>query len=155
MTVTTLRTDYAGIVSRTAAFIVDVAVVAVLAVVVVAGVQLFVTVVGFHWRGLADVAVPVFVAALPAVFAAYNFLFWWLAGRTPGMALFGLRVTSTIGGRVHWVASFVRAVVLAYFPIGALWCLVDRRHQAVHDKLARTVVVRERPALVLPASPVR
>jgi uncharacterized RDD family membrane protein YckC len=35
--------------------------------------------------------------------------------------------------------------VLAYFPIGALWCLVDRRHQAIHDKLARTAVVRTAP----------
>jgi uncharacterized RDD family membrane protein YckC len=32
--------------------------------------------------------------------------------------------------------------VLAYFPIGAVWALVDGRHQAIHDKLARTVVVR-------------
>jgi uncharacterized RDD family membrane protein YckC len=33
-------------------------------------------------------------------------------------------------------------VVLGYLPVVALWMLVDRRHQGVHDKLARTVVVR-------------
>jgi uncharacterized RDD family membrane protein YckC len=36
--------------------------------------------------------------------------------------------------------------VLACFPIGALWLLVDRRRQALHDKIARTVVVRPAPA---------
>jgi len=135
------RVEYAGVVSRTAAFMVNVVVVAAVALGTAAVVQLVVTVVGYRWRGLADWAVPVLLAAVPVLFALYNFAFWWLTGRTPGMALFGLRVTSTAGRPLGWIAALIRALILACFPIGALWCLVDRRHQAVHDKLARTLVV--------------
>jgi uncharacterized RDD family membrane protein YckC len=38
--------------------------------------------------------------------------------------------------------------VLAFLPIGALWSVVDRRGQALHDKLARTLVVRTAPRQV-------
>ncbi|OLB79996.1 MAG: RDD family protein [Actinobacteria bacterium 13_2_20CM_2_71_6] len=143
---------YAGVVSRTVAFVVDAAVVGVFAVGTVAVVQLVVSVIGAERRDLARAAVPVFLAAVPAMLASYNFLFWALTGRTPGMALLGLRVTSTAGRRVRWIPALVRAVVLAYFPIGSVWCVVDRRRQAVHDKLAGTVVIRTSP---VPASPVR
>ncbi len=85
---------------------------------------------------------PVLLAGLPALLVSYDVVFWGLTGRTPGMALLGVRVTSTAGRPVSWTAALIRAVVLAYFPIGSLWSIVDRRHQAVHDKLARTVVVR-------------
>lgn len=54
------------------------------------------------------------------------------------MAVLGVRVVATSGHRPSWLAALVRAVVLVYFPLGATWALVDRRHQAVHDKLART-----------------
>jgi len=63
-------------------------------------------------------------------------------GITPGMAVLGLRVVPTRPRRLSWPAAVLRALVLAYFPIGALWALVDRRHQAIHDKVARTTVVR-------------
>jgi uncharacterized RDD family membrane protein YckC len=142
MTTASPRTDYAGVVSRTVAFFVDAAVIAAVAIGAAAGVWLVVTVVGGRWRGLAGWAVPLLAAAVPAMFALYGFTFWWLTGRTPGMALLGLRVTSTAGRPLCWSASLIRALILAVFPIGTLWCLVDRRHQAVHDKLARTLVVR-------------
>jgi len=136
-----LDDGYAGIVSRTVAFVVDAVVVTVVAAGTVAVVQLVASVAGADWRGLARAAAP----AVPAVFAAYNFVFWGLSGRTPGMALLGLRVTSTAGRPVRWIPALIRAVVLAYLPIGSVWCLVDRRRQAVHDKLAGTVVVRPSP----------
>jgi uncharacterized RDD family membrane protein YckC len=72
----------------------------------------------------------------------YCAVFWLLAGRTPGMALLGLRVVRTDGRPVRWFGVLLRGVLLAYFPVGALWLVVDRRHQAVHDKVARTLVIR-------------
>jgi uncharacterized RDD family membrane protein YckC len=97
--------------------------------------------VGGQGRDLAERAVPIVLAGLPAILAGYNWFFWGLAGRTPGMALLGVRVVAVRGGSVSWFASLVRAVVLAYLPIGALWAVVDRRGQALHDKVARTMVV--------------
>jgi uncharacterized RDD family membrane protein YckC len=155
MTATAAREECAGVVSRTVAFLVDATIVTVFAIGVVAVVELFATVTGAEWRAAARAAAPVFLASVPGMLATYDFVFWGLTGRTPGMALLGLRLTTTAGRRVRWTRSLIRAVVLAYFPIGTLWCLVDRRHQAVQDKLAGTLVVRTVPALLLPASPAR
>jgi len=134
--------DYAGFVSRTVGYLVDLLSVGGLTIVGVAGAEFVASVLGAGWRDLAHAAAPVFLAAAPALFALYNAVFCGLVGRTPGMALLGLRLTGTGDRAVGWFAALVRAVVLACFPIGGLWCLVDRRHQAVHDKLTRTVVVR-------------
>jgi len=134
--------DYAGPVSRAVGYLVDAALVAALTIGGVAGVQVIVTVVGNDLREFVRAATPVLLAALPVLLVSYLFVFWGLTGRTPGMALIGVRLTSTAGRPVSWTAALVRAVILGYFPIGYLWCLVDRRRQAVHDKLARTIVVR-------------
>ena len=140
--------EYAGFVSRAAAFVVDVVLVTFLAAGALVGAQLLGNVFGTQAREFAHSLVRIFVIAMPALLALYNAAFWGLAGRTPGMALLGVRVVTTGGWDVSWLSSLIRAVVLAYFPIGALWSLIDRRHQAVHDKLARTTVVRVAPASV-------
>jgi uncharacterized RDD family membrane protein YckC len=137
------RQEYAGIVSRTAAFLVDALIVTVLATGALLVLVLVAAVVaGAPTREIARAAVPVCLIVLPTVLAVYQGVFWALAGRTPGMALFGIRVVATRGRPMSWPASLVRAVVLTCFPIGALWCLVDRRSQGLHDKLGRTTVVR-------------
>jgi uncharacterized RDD family membrane protein YckC len=137
--------EYAGFVSRAVAFLVDVFLVAVIATGGLVVVQLFGAVLGGQVQELLRGVVRGLVVALPALFALYNTAFWALAGRTPGMALVGVRVVTTGGRDVSWLSALIRAVVLGFFPIGALWCLIDRRHQAVHDKLARTTVVRVAP----------
>jgi uncharacterized RDD family membrane protein YckC len=132
---------YAGAVSRAIAFVVDVGVVAVVAIGAVGVVEVIGLVLGAQARDLAQAIAPIFVIALPAMLVLYSTVFWALAGRTPGMALLGIRVV-TMGGRpVSWMSSLIRAVVLVCLPIGALWSIADRRRQAVHDKLARTTVV--------------
>lgn len=137
--------QYAGFVSRAVAYVVD----ALLVTLATAGGLVVVVLVGAAVSTAADDHVDAFVAvsvaALPTVFALYNACFWALAGRTPGMALLGVRVVAGGGLPVSWLAALVRAAVLAYFPVGALWALVSRRAQGVHDKLARTTVVRVVP----------
>ncbi|MGA5300012.1 RDD family protein [Nucisporomicrobium flavum] len=140
MTATAPRA-YAGAVSRAVAYLMDVLVVGVLFTGGAALVGVIAAVVGARWRDIAPAA-AVCVAVLPALLAAYWALFWALAGRTPGMAVLGMRVVATGRHRLSWPAALVRALVLAYFPIGAVWSLVDRRQQGVHDKVARTTVVR-------------
>ena len=105
------------------------------------------SVVGARAHALVVAVGAAYLLVLPILFALYCTVFWALAGRTPGMALLGVRVVATRGGRPSWPSALVRAVLLAYFPLGAAWALVDRRHQAVHDKVARTVVVRVLAAL--------
>src|SRR5690242_4742707 len=147
----TAPTEYAGPVSRTIAYGLDLFLVAVTFTggVVVLGV--ITSAIGARVHNLVLVAASAYLLVLPALFALYCTVFWALAGRTLGMALVGVRVVATRGGgRPSWLSALVRAVVLAYFPLGAVWALVDRRHQAVQDKLARTVVVRLGPSLPPP-----
>jgi uncharacterized RDD family membrane protein YckC len=136
-------TQYAGAVSRTAAFVTDALLVAVVAAGGLVVVLLVSAAVSTAADDLSRTAVPLVAALLPLGLALYNWLFWALAGRTPGMALLGLRVVAVDGRAASSFAALVRAVVLAGLPIGALWVLVDRRGQGLHDKLARTTVVCE------------
>jgi uncharacterized RDD family membrane protein YckC len=142
--------EYAGPISRAIAYGLDTVLVAVAFTggVVVAG--LIASVIGTRAHDLVRAASTAYLLVLPMLFAFYCTVFWALAGRTPGMAVLGVRVVATRGGRPSWPSALVRAVLLAYFPLGAVWALVDRRHQAVHDKVARTVVVRVASSL-LPA----
>ena len=142
---------YAGIVSRGVAFVMDAVVVATVTQATMAFVVLIGLVTTLRPADLAGVVLRMPITMAPLLFAVYQAAFWGLTGRTPGMALLGLRVTGTRGGPVSWAAATIRALVLTLFPIGALWCFVDRRHQAVHDKLARTVVVRATVPVTRPA----
>ncbi len=134
--------DYAGPVSRMIAYVVDVLVVALLFTGGTLVTGIMASFIGAQARDLARAVGSAYLLLLPAMLAMYSALFWALAGRTPGMALLGLRVVATHRRSLSWPSALVRGVVLAYFPIGALWALGDRRHQAVHDKLARTAVIR-------------
>jgi uncharacterized RDD family membrane protein YckC len=151
MTTSALRHDYAGAISRTVAFLVDATIVTVFAVGATIVFQLMGSVIGVIGSTITQAGM-VFVGSVPTIFAGYNFVFWGLTGRTPGMALLGLRVVNTSGQRIRWMSSLVRAVLLTVFTIGAIWCLVDRRHQAIHDKVARTVVVRAEPTVPVPTA---
>ena len=133
---------YAGPVSRTIAYGLDALIVAVSFATGATIAGLLTSVMGARIHDATQTVTTALVVLLPALLATYSALFWALAGRTPGMALLGLRVIAIRAHRLSWLAAAVRAVVLAYFPLGAVWVLVDRRHQAVHDKLARTAVIR-------------
>ncbi|WP_436533022.1 RDD family protein [Actinoplanes sp. HUAS TT8] len=136
-------TGYAGLVSRTLAYLIDTLTVAALAGAAVTALGMVASVVGAEAREAARWVLSSYLVLLPAVLAAYCALFWTLAGRTPGMAVLGVRVVRADGRPVRWAAAVVRALLLAYFPIGALWLIVDRRHQGLPDKIAMTAVIRE------------
>jgi uncharacterized RDD family membrane protein YckC len=77
--------------------------------------------------------------------AAFYFVFGWaLAGRTPGLGLTGLRVVAHRGDPVSFRAALLRIIV---FPtcfiagIGAIGIVLGRRHRALHDVAARTLVI--------------
>ncbi|MEV8508905.1 RDD family protein [Actinoplanes sp. NPDC051475] len=139
---TPAQRKYAGPVSRTIAYALDALIVSVFFTAGAALAGLVTSVMGTEIHDVTRSAASAFLLMLPAMLAAYSTLFWALAGRTPGMALLGLRVVAVRSPGLSWMAAAVRAVVLAYFPLGAVWLLVDRRHQGVHDKLARTAVIR-------------
>jgi uncharacterized RDD family membrane protein YckC len=84
------------------------------------------------------------VAALLAV--AYSWLFAALGGRTPGLALAGLRLESVRGGSLTVAEALLRAALAvpsaALGLAGFALALLDPRGQTLHDKLCGTIVVR-------------
>jgi uncharacterized RDD family membrane protein YckC len=146
---------YAGLVSRGAARVVDMALLAVL----VGGagwlVQQFLAVdavgcapaqswwqVRRHLCHFIPYVIPLAAVWFPAL---YYVLFWATAGKTPGMALLGLRLLRSGGGKVGPVTALKRflAVTLSMMTlgIGFLMVLVTERRRTLHDLLAGTVVV--------------
>lgn len=84
-------------------------------------------------------------AGVLTVAAVYELLGWWLFGKTVGKLVMGLRVVRVDGGRPRLVQSAVRVIgygiSAAFFMMGFIWILFDRRRRAWHDHMARTYVV--------------
>ena len=80
------------------------------------------------------------------VLATYGAVMWKLRGSTVGGIVFDLRVVRLDGRPVDWQTAIVRALAcflsLAVAGLGFIWIALDDAHQAWHDKIAGTVVVR-------------
>jgi uncharacterized RDD family membrane protein YckC len=80
------------------------------------------------------------------VLAAYGAVMWKVRGSTIGGIVFDLRVVRLDGRAVDWETAIVRALScflsMAVAGLGFFWIAFDGNHQAWHDKIAGTVVVR-------------
>jgi uncharacterized RDD family membrane protein YckC len=154
---------YGGVVSRGLALMVDTLVLAVL----VAGTTWVVPQLASHLLGIpADPArcgtgpdwwhlrahlchalgwvTPVAALAYPPL---YRVGFWTVTGRTPGMALLGLRLLRTdlrpIGLGIAIRRWALRLGSILALGLGFVPLLFTTRRQALHDRLAGTVVVHD------------
>ena len=83
---------------------------------------------------------------LPAIIVV---VFWTQRQSTPGKMIFGARIvdarTGLEPGTGQWVIRYLAYYLSALvFFLGFLWVAFDRRKQGWHDKIAGTVVVRDR-----------
>jgi len=80
------------------------------------------------------------------VLAAYGAVMWKVRGSTIGGIVFDLRVVRVDGREIDWQTAVIRALScflsLAVAGLGFIWIAFDDNHQAWHDKIAGTVVVR-------------
>ena len=80
------------------------------------------------------------------VLATYGACMWKLRGSTVGGIVCDLRVVRADGRPVDWETVIVRALgcflSLAAAGLGFIWIAFDENHQAWHDKIAGTLVVR-------------
>lgn len=78
--------------------------------------------------------------------ATYGAIMWKLKGTTVGGIVCDLKVVRIGGGPLDWGTAIVRALAcflsLVVAGLGFIWIAVDHEHQAWHDKIAGTVVVR-------------
>jgi uncharacterized RDD family membrane protein YckC len=137
---------YGGLVARGIALSIDLVLVAAVAIGAAAAVGLVASLAG--GRGPAWVVGLVLGSVWVLLADAYLVFFWTTLGQTPGMRLFGLRVTDSGGarpglGRAVWRAV---ALALAIMPLfaGFLTIPLDGRRRGVHDMLAGTVVTYDK-----------
>lgn len=80
------------------------------------------------------------------VLAAYAAIMWKLKGTTVGGIVCDLKVVRAGGASLDWGTAIIRALAcflsLVVAGLGFFWIAVDREHQAWHDKIAGTLVVR-------------
>jgi uncharacterized RDD family membrane protein YckC len=135
---------YAGVVTRTVAFAIDIAIMQ--GVLFIAGVVVGLVVEAFGDFSLDFDLATVGLAAIAwwLAFTAYFSAFWSLAGQTPGMRILGIQVTTVDGVRLRLRRSLVRVagMIVAAIPFfaGYLLILVNPRRMGLHDLIARTVV---------------
>ena len=139
----------AGFVTRLVAFLVD-------QIIIGAVLSLLSAVVGVLFQsfrlgqllGTGDLTLQLALILLGAAGLILGFFyyvgFWLLAGQTPGKAFLGLVVIRADGSplragaaTVRWLGYWLSGILF----LGYLWILVDNRRQALHDKLAHTLVV--------------
>ena len=135
---------YGGLVTRIVAFALDAAIIDVVAVVV--GVVCAVALSLFNLpNDVQKVAVAAGGVAAVIWSVSYFTFFWSTTGQTPGNRVMSIEVRGVQGQRLSVRRAFVRVLLLplSVIPFGAgLWMiLVDRRRRALHDQIARTVVV--------------
>jgi uncharacterized RDD family membrane protein YckC len=138
------QSHYAGAVTRFAAYAIDVAVSTVAFLLGLAGISYGVRIVTGHqiqWNK-SDVVVAVLFAVWQFVYFAYS---WAVGGRTPGMALLGIRVVRADGMTLDPLHAILRALV---FPLNFLLAglpflviLVQREHRGVADLIAGSAVI--------------
>jgi len=79
------------------------------------------------------------------LFFLINFCIGWKYGQTLGMIPLHLKVVTIEGkplgwGRVIW--RYIAFTVSLFSIIGMVWILFDKESQGLHDKLAKTFVVK-------------
>jgi uncharacterized RDD family membrane protein YckC len=86
-------------------------------------------------------------AATVLLWAVYQHLFLLYAGRTPGMAMRGIRLSAFDGRTPTWKQRLSRALFIfisfASVNLGFLWALVDEDTLCWHDRISRTFPTRE------------
>lgn len=80
----------------------------------------------------------------------YNWYFWTRNdGQTPGKSIMKIRVIKTTGAPMtdgdavlRYIGYHISGIVMG---LGYIWALFDSNHQAWHDKIANTYVVKAVP----------
>ena len=136
--------NYAGSVSRFAAYLIDLTVSTVLYTLTLSLTSFVVQIVTgrpVSWHRDNIVVVIIYVA-----WQFFYFGFQWAAnGRTMGMALLGVHVVQADGTRLDpwrgWMRSLTFPLGFLTLGLGFLGILVQREHRALYDLIAGTAVV--------------
>jgi uncharacterized RDD family membrane protein YckC len=131
----------AGVVTRTIAAVIDglvVAAVLVAAYAVLAGFMFMLNPRSFQFP---DAGWLLSLIAGFWVLVVYLTVAWSIGGRSYGARIMGLRVVGRRGSKLRPALAFLRALACAVFPIGLMWCAVNRHNRSLQDILLGTAVI--------------
>ena len=139
--------DLAGVGQRLASYLVDAVVLSIIyiALIFLFGVQIEEEAIAGGDFSTAFSAVYILMAAIAIGYYTYFFG----NGQTPGMKLVEIKLIRVDGvepvgykkGFFRWVGMEISGMI---FLLGYLWILIDKNKQGWHDKIAGTVVIRDR-----------
>ncbi len=131
----------AGLVTRSAANVVDFLVTLATLVAVYLGVAA----VEFMWNPpgfrFPQVSLGLAIVAGSVVAGVYFAVAWLVTGRTYGDYILGLRVVGGTGRRLPPGVAILRAAACVVCPIGLLWVAVSRSNQSLQDLVFRSRVI--------------
>ena len=154
-----IQGQYAGFVSRSIAFGLDITMVSLVSILLTVFVTLIINFFGLNsiitdltngrfQATLQEISLLIGAVFTPLFSLGYFLIFWVVTGFTPGKGLLGLRVVRSNGQPVTIGLALLRYIgywVSALFLfLSFLWVIVDRRKQGWHDKIGRTIVVYNR-----------
>jgi uncharacterized RDD family membrane protein YckC len=139
-----LQGHYAGAVTRFVAYSIDLVVSTAVFALALGAISWGVRIVTGH-----DVSWNRSNIVVAIIFVAWEFLYfgycWAVSGRTPGMALLGIRVVRADGAILPAKQAVLRALVFPLsfllFGLGFIGILVQHEHRALHDLIAGSAVV--------------
>ncbi len=137
--------EYAGFWIRTGAALID-----TLALLIVIG-PIVTAIYGKEYWFSEALALGFWDVLLNYVFPAIVILlFWTYRSATPGKLLTRLTIVDAESGEKPTTGQFILRYLGYYVSIlplflGIIWVGIDKRKQGFHDKLAGTLVLRERP----------
>jgi uncharacterized RDD family membrane protein YckC len=138
--------NYAGVVTRLVAFLLDILFIWALYTLAAAGISVFSQLLSGHTFNLDDhqLAGAIVLGVWGFVYFAYQ---WSLNGKTLGDAILGIQVVQASGAPVRPSQAVIRTLILPFsilfFYIGMIIIIVQRERRAVHDLIAGTAVVYE------------
>ncbi len=139
-----LQGHYAGAVSRLAGYLVDVGLSSGAFLLALAIISFAIRVVTGHSVSLNRDNLVIGLIYLAWLFSYYAYC-WATGGKTPGMALLGIRVVrrdgAAIGPRRAVVRTLAFPLSFLLFGLGFAGILLGREHRALHDVIAGTAVV--------------
>jgi uncharacterized RDD family membrane protein YckC len=150
-----LRGQYAGIITRLAAFVIDTIALSASIVFISWFVRTSLSMLQLERISqltpllqeiYAFILSPLFGSVASFIFVIFYYVFfWWLAGQSIGKAVMGIKIVPNRGGKMTFTRSLLRFVgyIISALPLGLgfWWVLFDDRRLAWHDHLANTCVV--------------
>ncbi len=87
-----------------------------------------------------------FLSYLLLVVGLFVCWFWRRSGQTLGMLSWKVKLIQADQSKLTWRKAWLRYVLafpsLGFCGIGLLWCLIDKEHQSLHDRLSGTRLVQ-------------